>query len=257
MKTSNRMLLIFSALGVLIMLALGTWQVQRLQWKNDLIEKRRLALESKPVTLFDIEAGIEHGFDVDWLKTTATGKFRHDLERHVYHLRNGKIGWRVITPFVVPGSLVVMVDRGFVPDDKKDPKTRAENEAPANAEDGSVTITGYARLDGGLAGPFTPANEPDANRWYSIDLIAMAKTMPDNLGFVAPDRYAALVPVFIQLQPDAETKPGELPIVDPVDVKLRNNHLQYAITWYALALVLIVISFLFYRSRNSSKDPAS
>ncbi|MDH3742111.1 MAG: SURF1 family protein, partial [Hyphomicrobiales bacterium] len=86
MKTGNRMLLIFSTLAVLVMLALGTWQVQRLQWKNDLIEKRRLALGSNPVTLFDIEAGIEHGFDVDWLKTTATGKFRHDLERHVYHL---------------------------------------------------------------------------------------------------------------------------------------------------------------------------
>lgn len=254
-NVSNRILLICSTLGVLVMLALGTWQVQRLQWKNSLIEKRQDALSANPVRLSDIEAGIEHGFDVDWLKTTATGKFRHDLERHVYHLRNGKIGWRIITPFVIPGSLIVLVDRGFVPDDKKDPRTRPGSQLPAAAEDTLVTITGYARLDGGLAGPFTPANEPNANRWYTIDLIAMAETMPDDLGFVAPDQYAALVPVFIQLEPSGKANSGTLPIVDPVDVKLRNSHLQYAITWYALALVLIVISFLFYRSRNSSKDP--
>lgn len=256
MTSGNRMLLICSTLGVLVMLALGTWQVQRLQLKNALIEKRLDALDAKPVSLTDIEAGIEHGFDVDWLKTTATGRFRHDLERHVYHLRNGRIGWRVITPFVVPGSLVVLVDRGFVPDDKKDPRTRPETQSASIAEDGSVTITGYARLDGGLAGPFTPANEPDANRWYTIDLIAMAQTMPEDLGFVAPDQYAVLVPVFIQLEPDGKAKPDQLPIVDPVDVKLSNNHLQYAITWYALAIVLIVISVLFYRGRISSKDPA-
>ena len=253
MKASGRLLLFCTTVAVLIMLALGTWQVQRLQWKNNLIEQRKDALKSNPVTLADIEAGIEHGFDVDWLKTRATGHFRHDQERHVYHLRKGKIGWRVITPFVIPGSMVVMVDRGFVHDAKKDANTRPGSQTVGATVDDLITITGYARLDTGSAGPFTPDNEPDANRWYSIDLIAMAGTMPDNLGFVEPDQYAALIPVFIQLEPDSAPKQGALPIVDPVDVKLTNNHLQYAITWYALAVVLVVVSFLFHRSRTSNR----
>ena len=253
MKTSGRLLLICSTIAVLVMLALGSWQVQRLQWKNSLVEQRKDALKSNPVKLYDIEAGIEHGYDVDWMKTRATGHFRHDQERHVYHLRKGKIGWRVITPFVIPGSMVVLVDRGFVPDANKAAKTRPGSQMAGAAENNPITITGYARLDTDSAGPFTPANEPAANRWYSIDLIAMADTMPDNLGFVEPDQYAALIPVFIQLEADSASRQGELPIVDPVDVKLTNNHLQYAITWYSLAIVLIVISFLFHRSRTSNR----
>lgn len=251
MKRDNRMLLICSVLGTIVLIALGSWQLQRLQWKNGLVEKRQQALISNPVALSDIEAGIEHGFDVDWLKTEATGQFRHDLERHVYHLRRGKIGWRIITPFIVPGQFAVFVDRGFVPDDKKDPKTRPQSQPDTGGE---ITITGFARVDGGSGGAFIPDNQPDANHWYSIDLIAMADTMPDDLGFVAPDQYAVLIPVFVQLAPPGNPVTGTLPIVDPVKVKLSNNHLQYAITWYSMALTLIVVSFLFYRSRKQPDE---
>lgn len=234
------------------MFALGTWQVQRLQWKNDLVEKRRLALDSKPVSLFDIEAGIEHGFDVDWLKVSAKGWFKHKHERHVYDLRDGKIGWRIITPFVVPGQYMVFVDRGFVPDDRKERKTRPGSYLTSYRAEDSDEIYGFVRTDAGVAGPFTPKNDPTSNRWYSIDLMEMATSLPDDLSA----GYIATLPVLVQLAPQPERSKGTLPIVDPVDVKLRNNHLQYAITWYALALVLIVISFLFHRNRKSSRDPS-
>ncbi|MGI9462470.1 MAG: SURF1 family protein [Aestuariivirgaceae bacterium] len=257
MTASNRLLLTASTLGVAVLLALGTWQVQRLQWKLDIIDKRQQALVSQPVTLADIEAGIEHGFDVDWLKVKATGSFRHDLERHFYDLRGGKIGWRILTPFVAPGRFIVMVDRGFVPDELKDAKTRR----PAGTEQAAsspVEIVGFVRTNAGPAGMFTPANDPVANRWYSIDLMAMAETLPEDLGFVEPNAYAAMLPVLLQLAPDKGAAGQGLPIVDPVNVELRNNHVQYAVTWYGLALVLIVLTVLFYRSRTNAgkqEDP--
>ena len=256
-KTGNRILLICSTLGVLVMLALGTWQVQRLQWKNSLIEKRQQAIGSNPISLTDIEAGIEHGFDVDWFKVSASGMFAHDHERHVYALRNGKIGWRIITPFAVSGQYVVLVDRGFVPDDKKARASRPESWMRSCPTYDCYKIVGYVRTDAGAAGPFTPKNDPASNRWYSIDLMEMVASLPEKMGFVAPDGYAITLPVIVQLAPEDNPTAGVLPIVDPVDVNLRNSHLQYAITWYALALVLIVISILFHRSRQSGKEPTT
>ncbi len=260
MTADNRFLLIVSTLGVAVLLALGTWQVQRLQWKRDLIDKRQQALVANPVTLADIEAGIEHGFDVDWLKVKASGQFRHDLERHVYHLRNGKIGWRILTPFIVPAQFIVLVDRGFVPDDRKDPQSRRlsqpDGQPGTGSQDNSIEITGYVRTDR-QAGMFTPANEPIANRWYNVDLIAMAATLPDDLGFVEPDKYAAFLPVFIHLEPDRNAGSATLPIVDPVNVMLPNNHLQYAFIWYSLAVVLIVVTTVFYRTRTSRPEGSS
>ncbi len=252
--SGNRTLLLASAFGVAVLLALGTWQIQRLQWKLDVIDKRKQALVADPVTLTDIDAGIEHGFDVDWLKVKAAGAFRHDLERHFYHLRHGKIGWRILTPLVLPGRFIVMVDRGFVPDDRKDPKSRPQKNSKASDRAPIIEITGYVRTNAGPAGLFTPANDPDANRWYSIDLMAMAETLPDDLGFVEPNAYATLLPVLVQLAPGEEDAPEALPIVDPVNVKLTNNHLQYAVTWYGLALVLIILTVLFYRSRDKPEQ---
>ena len=259
MKRGGRMLFIVSALGVAVLLALGSWQVHRLQWKHDLIDKRKQALTAEPVTLADIEAGVEHGFDVDWLKVQASGHFRHDLERHLYDLRQGKIGWRVLTPFVVPGRFIVMVDRGFVPDHLRDPKTRengraAQTGAAAGAQHSQVSLTGFVRVNAGSAGWFTPDNDVAANRWYSVDLIALAASLPENVGFVAPDGYAAMLPVLVQLAADTEGPSGKLPIVDPVKVDLPNNHLQYALTWYGLAVVLVIVSILLHRSRRAQHD---
>ena len=111
-------------------------------------------------------------------------------------------------------------------------------------------MTGFVRAFPDKAGWFTPEDDPAQNRWYTVDLMKMSSSLPDDLGFVEPDQYAIFLPVLIQLAPPANSTPGDLPIVDPVDVKLRNNHLQYAVTWYGLALVLVVVSFLFYRSRT-------
>ena len=243
-RTGNRLLLLASIVGAAILFAFGTWQLQRLQWKNDLIEKRAKAVISEPITLADIDAGIEHGYDVDWFKVSATGSYRHDLEFHLYHLRDGQIGWRIITPFIVPGSFVALVDRGFVPDAFKAPQSRKT--PPATEQQ----ITAFVRVNAGAATMFTPDNDAAANRWYSVDLMAMSQRLPEDLGFVAPEQYAIFLPVLLQLAASPNLKADQLPIPASTEHKIRNNHLQYAITWYSLAIVLVVVAFLFYRSRR-------
>ena len=146
-KSGNRLLLVSTVVAFAILVTLGTWQLQRLNWKLDLVEKRQQALTSDPIKLSDIDAGIEHGYDVDWFKVQAVGSYRHDLERHVYHLRNGKIGWRIITPFVVPGQFVMLVDRGFVPDERKHQDQRQVTAADEHRDDRVCPcIPGQGRL---------------------------------------------------------------------------------------------------------------
>ena len=259
----NKLLIATTLAGIAVLIALGSWQLQRLAWKQQLISYRQQAISADPVSLTDIEAGIEHGYDVNLLRAKATGYYRHDLERFVYYLRGGKIGWRVVTPFVAPGRFIILVDRGFVPDNRKAQSTRPQSVALSSLTPQiklndevdwpqAAEITGYVRVHANSAGIFTPANDPDANRWFSYDLAAMSATLPDDVGFKSPDSYAAMLPVYLQLEPGGEPAEKKLPIIDPLDTKLTNNHLHYAITWYCLAGILAAISFLFIRSRRQT-----
>jgi len=105
---------IASAIGIVLLLGLGTWQMVRLQWKLDLIEKRTASLSGNPVTIQDIEAGMEHGYDVDFLKVKLNGSYRHAATRYVYRARGQRPGYQVITPFIDNSGFVAMVDRGFI-----------------------------------------------------------------------------------------------------------------------------------------------
>ena len=261
----NTLLILCCLSGVLVLVGLGSWQVQRLFWKQDLMAVRQDSLGANPVSLRDVEAGIENGFDVDFLRVTAEGYYRHDLERFVYDLRDGRIGWRVVTPLVVPGELIVLIDRGFVLDEDRDVRKRLETTtiaalSPELLKQGSaswpapVQVTGHVRLHAHDKGWFTPANDARNNRWYSYDLEALSRSLPEDTGFVPPDGYAAFVPVFIQVEPGGEPETGEKLKPVALDAKLPNNHLQYAITWYALAVALTVIGLLVLRSRRRSTN---
>ena len=145
---------------------------------------------------------------------------------------DGETGYHVMVPARPASGAPVMVDRGWIPLYRKDPKTRPETD-PA----GPTEIDGYVRLPepGNF---FTPANDPDRNMWFSIDLGAMA-------------RYAglgAVRPYYIQAAPGAD--PKALPIGGKPTVDLPNNHLQYALTWYALAVALLVTYILYMRRRR-------
>jgi surfeit locus 1 family protein len=221
--------------AVLGALALGSWQVQRLYWKNNLIAERHSRRDAPPLTkLPDRFEPAEHEFR----KVRITGRFLHDKEMYLAARSfRGKPGYHVITPLAVfPGH--VLVDRGWIPLERKSPTTRTLG----NAE-GEVTVEGYLRAETG-PGWFTPKNEPDKNFWFFVDIAAMARA--HGIGRVEP--------FYIEAGP-AENL-GGYPIGGQTRFELPNDHLQYAITWYAMAVIGIVVYLLYHRGRARKAKPS-
>jgi surfeit locus 1 family protein len=213
-----------AALAILI--ALGTWQVQRLHWKEDLLATIDTRIHSSPLPLSGIEVQYRTTRDVDYTPVTATGIFRHDGERHFLATWKGQSGFFVYTPLALADGRFVFVNRGFVPYDLKDPSRRAEGQV-----EGEVTITGLARNPlQEKPSSLVPDNDPAKNIFYWKDRDAMAASA--GLG-----AQAEIVPVFIDA--DATPNPGGYPLGGVTLIDLPNNHLQYAVTWYGIALTLV------------------
>ncbi len=212
--------------GLLMLLGLGSWQVQRLHWKEGLIAARTAQLaapaEPLPAAAADWRAW-------DFRKVSVRGSFRHDLEQRFGAFTvEGQFGQHVLTPLVRPDGAAVLVDRGFVPADRAPVETRRQGETPAPA-----LITGIARYRmGDRPGWFTPANQPRERIWYWYDLAALAQAVG-----------LELLPVVVEA--DATPNPGGLPLGGQTRVELPNDHLQYAITWYGLAVALVAVYIAF------------
>mgnify|MGYP001296004918 CR=1 FL=1 len=225
------------AVALVVLLALGTWQVQRLAWKEGLIATIDARIASPAHSLEDIQARLVTTGDVEYWPVTAQGRFRHEGERHFFATHNGQSGYYVYTPLELDPGRYVLVNRGFVPFERKDPATRPEGQV-----EGQVTVTGLARgrLDG-KPSFIVPDNDPQKNIFYWKDFSAMAATA----GVGRPQDY---LPFFVDAG-DAPN-PGGLPVGGVTIVDLPNNHLQYAITWYGLALALLgVLGAWLWRGR--------
>jgi surfeit locus 1 family protein len=217
-------------LGVLV--ALGTWQVERLEWKNELIATRAARVAAAPVTVSDV---LRDGVAArEYRPITVEGTLRNDVAmRLINRTRDGAPGGHVIAPLVLAdGGGTVMVDRGWMPVDA------LRNFRPGAAE--PARIDGFVR-DYTVRGAFVPDNEPDRNNWFFLDEAAMmtASGLSGPVGF------------YVQAGP-ASGAPGTYPAGSVPDVNLRNSHLEYAVTWYGLALVLIVIFVVFHLRRSEA-----
>lgn len=197
--------------------ALGIWQVQRRAWKLDLIARVEAQVDAAPSPL---PAPADWNGDLEYRRVRANGRFLHDRETLVQAVTIHGPGWWVLTPLARgDGQLLILVNRGFVPDDRRDRATRR-----ASLPDGPVTITGLIR-NSEPGGAFLRSNDPAANRWFSRDVAAIAKAR--DLG--------AVTPFFIDA--DGTPNPGGYPIGGLTVLAFRNNHLMYAITWFGLALL--------------------
>lgn len=228
---------VFTVPALLMLLGLGTWQVERLQWKEGLIAERTVRTTAAPVDLpaAGAQLSTEALADLDYRRATATGEFQHDGEMYLAaRTMQGAVGHQVVTPLRRADGSVILVNRGWVPDDRKDPAKRAAGQVA-----GTVTVEGAIRAPGRQHW-LQPDNEPEKNRWFWSDLPAMAR----HAG-VPPER---LVPVF--LEAGAAANPGGVPIGGQTRVNLPNDHLQYAIIWYALAVGLAVIYVVYHRRRS-------
>lgn len=222
-------------LAFAILVSLGTWQMQRLHWKEALIAAIAERRSAPPVPLEEIEA-MAAGGDIDYRTVQLTGVYDHGKERHFFATHEGRTGYFVYTPLMLVDGRAVFVNRGFVPFEKKDPSTRPEGQVA-----GTLTITGLARprLDG-KPSSLVPDNDVGKNTFYWKDLDVMARSAG-----IAAD---SLVPFFVDA--DASQNPGGLPIGGVTQFDLPNNHLQYALTWYGLAAALAGVTGAFLYRRK-------
>jgi surfeit locus 1 family protein len=203
--------------------SLGTWQLHRKQWKEDLIARIAARAAAPPVPVAEAAALLAGGADIDYLHVRLTGQLRNDAERYLYAPGASGPGWHVYTPFELTDGGMVWVNRGFVPDARKAPPTR-----PQGLLAGEVTITGLVRA-ARARGVFQPENQPATNTWYWPDVGELSASLPAN---------AHSLPFTIDADRLPEV-PGGLPRGGVTRLTLDNRHLAYALTWYALALTLI------------------
>ncbi|OSQ29450.1 SURF1 family protein [Thalassospira sp. MCCC 1A03138] len=218
---------ICAGLALVILLGLGSWQVDRLFWKQNLIAERHAQAALPP-----IEVPLTQDIDpaMAFHSAYAEGRFLNDQEMYLMaRTRRGNIGFHLITPLEQEDGRIILVNRGWVPQDNRDPSTRPDSLIEEN-----VRVTGVLRLPQQKHW-VQPENEPLENQWFFVDVDAMAEDSGADLA----SRY--------YLELDETEIPGGLPIGGQAKIDLPNNHLEYAITWYSLALSLIVIFILYHR----------
>ena len=207
---------IFFIFFIFIVLSLGTWQVFRLYSKSKLISDLENNLK---------RSSIDFNVDIDKEYTKVLLKKKNLKSKiFLYHLNKGEIGFKVIIPYEVNSSLLVLVDKGWIRKDKIN--------LIKNSLFNDDIIEGYTKKirEKKL---FTPKNNVKEDFLYSVEIDNLKKSLNKNI-------YPLLI---IQT---SKTKKDIIP--NDYRVSLSNNHLQYAITWYGLALFTIIF-FLYYRKK--------
>lgn len=215
---------------LILLLYLGNWQVERLEWKLGLIKQIETRAFMDPMRLPSEKINLD---DLEYFSVQITGLFNNNQEMTLYSVGpNGEAGYDLYTPFTTNDGKIIIVNRGWVPERIKDQVSRLET--IKNVEH---TVTGLLRKPS-IKLWYGPENEPQNNNWFYGDLDSMARTY--NLGAVYPMYLYAAVddhdPVF--------------PVAGRTEFNIVNNHLDYAMTWYGLAIVLLVIYVIFCRQHK-------
>ena len=212
-----------------ILLSLGTWQLNRLSWKETLIDQ---VSERSQLPPRDIDVVLSEGVateDLEYSVVTVSGEFDHGREAHLYRLKSGGApGYNIITVLRRDGKPDVFINRGYVPLNKKEASTRK-----AGQIDGPVSVTGLVRLPQS-ATSFLPPNNQEANEWYFYDFENISEFLS------ATD----VLPVFVEA--DATDNPGGLPEGGLTRIEFKNDHLGYAITWFGLAAALLAVYIAYH-----------
>jgi surfeit locus 1 family protein len=237
---SGAALFFLSLLGIILfvgLLGLGTWQVYRRAWKLDLIARVDQRVHAPPVAA---------PAPAQWPTVTAAGdEYRHvqltgsllnDRSTRVQASTDLGVGFWLLTPLQMSDGSVVLINRGFIPPDWK-PDT-------SSAQTNPVTISGLLRLSE-PHGRFLRANEPAANRWFSRDVQAIAAAR--GLSHVAP--------YFVDADASAAGSHGnDEPVGGLTVISFPNNHLVYAITWYLLALMVVLAARHVWREERRLRE---
>ena len=215
--------LLATLIGTAILVTLGIWQVQRLQWKEALLAQLAANAAAAPIDLAAAVQMAAQGRDMEFVRVKFPGTYNHERWKKMIATYQGGQGWTVITPAQSADGFAVIVDRGRIPGQL------TEFDRP----EGTVEIDGVIRTYPRGRAMFDPENDDTANLWYWWDVPAMlaASGLPEGL---------KPFPYVVQLLPAAAT--GAFPAPEEPQARLANNHLGYAITWFGLALTLLVVA---------------
>jgi len=221
-------------LALAILLGLGTWQLQRRTWKEGLLAAIAARATGEPMPLEAAMRGQRSGQDLEYARVRVGGRFHHGKERFYYAPGKEGPGFHVYTPLETSAGTIVFINRGFVPERLRDQSQRRDG-----LVDGETEVVGLLRAPG-VAGGFTPDNDPAANLWFWRDLAGMSES-----AFAADTGRVA--PFFL----DEEAHPSRAwPRGGVTRLDLPNRHLEYALTWYGLALALIGVYSVFGAGRR-------
>ena len=207
-----------TVLGMAILIGLGVWQVQRLHWKEGLLARIAALQSAPPEPLEVVLRRAADGLDIDYVRVRQACP---DIETapylRLYSVKDGYAGYRIIAACRLAGGAygAILVDRGFI----------AQGLTPTRGQALSAPIVGILRR-GDARNFVTPQNDPAQNLWYGRDIAAMAQA----LGVAKP------APTYLMLEQPAPPAGG--PVIAPLPSDIPNNHLQYAITWFGLAVAL-------------------
>ena len=214
-------------IALLILLSLSLWQVKRLVWKTNLIEQRVSNFEGEPKNLFDIKKPNENEFK----KVFIEGQLLNNFEFFMPALsKNGNNGFHIIVPMEVEKKKLILFDTGWVPLAKKEKNKRLNNLIKEKK-----IFTAVIRLPG-RKGYFQPDNDNIKNFWFFVE----PKLMEETISMKLEDRF------YLEA---VDNGPNGYPLGNQTRIYLRNNHLQYAITWFLIALSLIGV-FIFASIRK-------
>ncbi|KRS10764.1 cytochrome oxidase biogenesis protein Surf1, facilitates heme A insertion [Roseovarius atlanticus] len=217
--------LIFGLAGAAVLIWLGVWQMQRLEWKEGILAQIETRIAAAPVALpesFDPEAD-------KYLPVEVSGQFQDGALRVLVSRKQVGAGYLVISPFETEGGRRILVDRGFI----------RQGETLEAAPEGVLTVTGNLHWPDDRNSS-TPENDVDGNTWFARDLGQMAEVLDTE-------------PVLLVARTLSQPEEAVTPL--PVDTgHIPNDHLQYAITWFSLAAIWLgMTAFYIFRGRGVAK----
>ena len=236
--------ILFVLAALTVFVGLGTWQLHRKAWKEALIQRLEQRLSAAPIDLPGPERWTSlNPADDEFRRVKFSAVFTPGEDALVYTpgstVRAGASGpgYWVLTPAAGAGDVIV-VDRGFVPQERPD---APKGGFGPNTE--RVEIVGVMRWPE-ARGVFTPADDTRRNLWFVRDPVAIADAK----------HWGKVAPFFVELE--SPPAPGGLPRVGALKPTLRNEHLQYAITWYGLAAVVVVMFVFWLHARLRPQESA-
>jgi len=237
---ARRVLAVAALLLVALFLGLGTWQVVRLQWKLDLIARVDARVHAQPVALPPAARWAQVTRESDeYRRVRLAGHYLYEFTTPVQAVSELGAGFWLLTPLCTADGHVVFINRGFIPAAENKPGRYPARRAaahPCAGQGGQVEVTGLLRM-GEPKGGFLRDNDPVANRWFSRDVHALAAAR--GLSNVAPNGAPVVAPFFVDAGKGQDPAHAPERAVGGLTViSFQNNHLVYALTWYALALMV-------------------